>query len=50
MINLSLYLYSPDVTSSEYNLSPMMEIGKIGRNWGKMSIYLICHLALDQFP
>lgn len=29
MINLSLLLYSPDVTSSEYTLSPMTETGKI---------------------
>lgn len=50
IINPSLFLYSPDATSSEYNLSLMMEIGKIGGSWGKMSIYLICHLALDQFP
>lgn len=35
MINLSLFLHSPDVTSSEYNLSPMMDTGKteVGAKW-----------------
>lgn len=49
-MNPNLFLHSPRVTTSEYNLSLMMETGKIGGSWGKMSIYLICHLALDQLP
>lgn len=46
----SPFLYSPDIASSEYNLSSMMEIGKIGGSWGKVSksfIWAIQHLVMS---